>query len=627
MSMSISGLISGMDTDALITQLMALERKPITLMQQRQSTLEAQKNAWRDINSRLKAFDSRLSSLKLESTYLAKSASSGDEDILTASAGSTAAAGTYEIKVNRLATGQSQHSKQVADATKALSAKGQLQISDSEGKTWIVDAGQDDSLQAIAKKVNATFLEEEGGVKAYVPVNATVVDNRLVLSSKTTGSSSWFRVGVVDAQGSTALSDALQNTDPLDLHGTEFTVANRETAAQNGEVYINGLEISNVESNELKDVIEGVTINLLAAQDAGAKGVTLAVKQDTSAVVKAVQGMVDQYNSVMEFISTKMDKSTGELKGDGTLLRLQSSLRQMMTSRSSYTQGKYVTLSDLGIATSTWNKDAPDLAGKLSLNTAKLEEALRADPLAVKSILYKETNVAAAAQGASVSGAEYSSSYPAASVVDGVTDGTNWGNGQGWNSITSGDFSDDILTIDFDEPKTLEKLKLFTLDTTQFPASEYGVRDYEIYYDVMDDDHKIVNKVGNAQGSIAHSLDSLKASRLIIKFNDSNDHQFSRVTEIEAYENSGVLYRVEEFLDSYIRTGSGMLSEKEKSYNNQIDDINDQIERLEDRLEMRQASLVRQFTAMEKALSSMQSQGNWLGGQIAQLSNWNYNGQ
>jgi flagellar hook-associated protein 2 len=51
-----------------------------------------------------------------------------------------------------------------------------------------------------------------------------------------------------------------------------------------------------------------------------------------------------------------------------------------------------------------------------------------------------------------------------------------------------------------------------------------------------------------------------------------------------------------------------------------MDDLDDQIARMEDRLAIKEEQLRRQFTAMEQALAALQSQGNWLAGQIASLS-------
>ena len=63
--MRLSGLASGVDMDGIIEGLMAIERRPLVLMQSRQQELEAQKNAWRDVNTRLKNLSDKFLSLKL----------------------------------------------------------------------------------------------------------------------------------------------------------------------------------------------------------------------------------------------------------------------------------------------------------------------------------------------------------------------------------------------------------------------------------------------------------------------------------------------------------------------------------------------------------------------------------
>src|SRR5690606_28981075 len=66
--MYISGIASGLDTDKWIEAVMALERRPITQLQQRKTTLQQQRDAWRDINTRLNNLSSRLSDLRLSTT-------------------------------------------------------------------------------------------------------------------------------------------------------------------------------------------------------------------------------------------------------------------------------------------------------------------------------------------------------------------------------------------------------------------------------------------------------------------------------------------------------------------------------------------------------------------------------
>ena len=593
--MRISGLGSGIDMDSIIEQLMAIERRPLVMMQQRQLELEAQKGAWRDVNTRLKNLADKLSALKLQATYLAKSAEVSNNDIITASASSSAGMGTYSITVERLATGFVKHGAQVVEgALKPLSVSGTMVIKAGE-EQWEIEVGINDSLNDIVRKINSVKNDSEKSA----PVNASVVAGRLVLSSKATGKDSDFEV-ILDP----ALSAKLG----------EFTEVQ---TGQDAKLTINGIEVESG-SNTLTDVIQGVTINLKAVGST-----TLTVQQDTKQVVEAVKAFVDQYNSTIDFINEKLNAKTGTLKGDTTLMRLQSSLRSMVVSRSSYTEGKYVTLADIGVATAKFVPDAADYSGKLQLDTAKLEEALKADPLAVKDILFKQTNVAALASATVTSTGSYNDSqYPLASIINGVTDGTNWGKGEGWASATL-DADGQSLTISFGGTRTLDSIKLFTLDSDLYPAEIWGVSDYKIYYtDEKGVEHLLTEVKDNKQGVVTSSANSVRATAIRFEFTGTNHaSQMARILEIEAYESSGVLYNLEQYVRDFTRAGDGILTEKDKSYDRQIKDLKDQVERMEQRLELRQERLVAQFVALEKALATMQSQGNWLTAQISQLNN------
>lgn len=96
------GLASGLDTATLIQQLLSLEARPKLLAQQRLSNIKVQQTAYLDINSRLQNLRSMVSSLRTQPVFDAKSATSSDESILTATASAGAAAGSYTFLVDRL---------------------------------------------------------------------------------------------------------------------------------------------------------------------------------------------------------------------------------------------------------------------------------------------------------------------------------------------------------------------------------------------------------------------------------------------------------------------------------------------------------------------------------------------
>ena len=96
------GLFSGINTADMIEKLMAVERRPLNSLMQRKSDYETQISAFGELSSVLSEFQSALSDLR--STSLPSlTATSTDDSILTASAGTTASEGQFQITVNSIA--------------------------------------------------------------------------------------------------------------------------------------------------------------------------------------------------------------------------------------------------------------------------------------------------------------------------------------------------------------------------------------------------------------------------------------------------------------------------------------------------------------------------------------------
>src|SRR5690625_3650719 len=97
-----------MDIEAMVNKLMEAERMPLVRLQQKHTTLERKRDAFREINSALLELDNIVRDMKYSTYYRAKSATSSNEGVLTASANSNASNGSYEIKVDKLATNEMQ---------------------------------------------------------------------------------------------------------------------------------------------------------------------------------------------------------------------------------------------------------------------------------------------------------------------------------------------------------------------------------------------------------------------------------------------------------------------------------------------------------------------------------------
>ena len=87
---SSTGLISGLDIEGLVNSLMAIEARPVDLLKQQISDLEAERAAYMTISARLLSLKLAVVPFKSGVTFRPRSATSSNEDVLTATASSSA---------------------------------------------------------------------------------------------------------------------------------------------------------------------------------------------------------------------------------------------------------------------------------------------------------------------------------------------------------------------------------------------------------------------------------------------------------------------------------------------------------------------------------------------------------
>ncbi|MFP4192409.1 MAG: flagellar filament capping protein FliD [Candidatus Hydrogenedentota bacterium] len=103
-SFGTGGLVSGMDTDSMVRQLMALERKPIERIDNRINAAEKQEEAIGGLRENLQSLQSQAGDLRTQDLLNQFDASSSEESVVKAEVGSdTPAEGTYDIEVLQLA--------------------------------------------------------------------------------------------------------------------------------------------------------------------------------------------------------------------------------------------------------------------------------------------------------------------------------------------------------------------------------------------------------------------------------------------------------------------------------------------------------------------------------------------
>lgn len=205
MSIKLSGLISGMDTDAMIEELVSAYSIKKDSIYKEQKSLSYKQDAWKTLNTKLYSlFSGKLSSMRFSVNYTKKAVSVSNSNKVSVTASSTAVSGTQKLKISQLATsgyltGAKLDGNYTADTKMSeFGVSGTTRINVSvNGKDTFVDVTED---MTIAK-----FTSELGSKGINASFDAT--NKRFFLSSKDSGADQDFSISGNDSTG----NDLLKN--------------------------------------------------------------------------------------------------------------------------------------------------------------------------------------------------------------------------------------------------------------------------------------------------------------------------------------------------------------------------------------------------------------------------------
>ncbi len=371
------GLSSGLDYSSLITNLLLLERQPVTNLQSRQNKYKEKISIYNDLSSKLSAFKTAAQALKTTTDFLSKKISSSDVSVVDATATNTALAAGYTISdISQIARAhQFTHNTGLADAdsTVVLSAGGRFQFT-INGETQTIDASSDMTLRQLADAINEKTYT--GSIKAQASVINTGTSAspsyKLVLASTATGADYGM---MINADDSTLDLDQVQGADS-DSDG-QYRVDMQ--AAQNALFKVNGLQVTK-SSNTVSDVITGVTFTI---KQQGTVQVNLTVENDSEAIRKKIEDFVTAYNDVVNLVSSKSTYDTtakkgGPLNAEATAKSIVNKLRSMLITPVSGLGSGIDSLAEIGITTNskdgTLVVNTATLSGKLSTNLEEVAD-------------------------------------------------------------------------------------------------------------------------------------------------------------------------------------------------------------------------------------------------------------
>ena len=259
MAIRMSGLSSGLDTEAIVGALMSAQSLKKTKLTQAKTKLEWTQTKWKELNTKLyKLYSEQVSKLQLQTSYMTKKATSSDETKAKITASAKAVNGSYTMEVNNIATAQYLTGSKISassGSTKMVDLDSSLLNKEIEvkvgGKTTKFTITEDTTIDNFTSELK----------KAGLNASFDTAQKRLFISSKDSGLANAFSIttsGVSDAEVTARknLRDAVGYDS--------MTTANKKIV----DDAMKKLETSGVDTTEYQEALDAITGAALSTRTA-----------------------------------------------------------------------------------------------------------------------------------------------------------------------------------------------------------------------------------------------------------------------------------------------------------------------------------------------------------------------
>ncbi len=330
MAIRMTGMVSGLDTDSIVKELVSAYSTKKEKYEKEQTKLGWKQEIWKDLNKEVNTFYKSVGNLRFAGGYSTKKTTSSDTTKATVSAGSNAVTGTQKLHV--LSTAQSGYLTggkiTASDSSAKVTSSTKLsELGFTEGETALKFIAKDKDGKDISADIKLSKDSTiSDAVKALrdVGLNASFDENngRIFLSSSATGASTDFSL---KSDGSDA-SKNLLNTLALNTDASEVTEASKRATkidgsdaaiVLNGVVYtsssnnfsINGLSISvnavtdsvdlskaktngSLDADKISDMLVNTPLN-------DSEAISITTSTDTQGIYDKIKDFITSYNNII----------------------------------------------------------------------------------------------------------------------------------------------------------------------------------------------------------------------------------------------------------------------------------------------------------------------------------------
>ncbi len=250
MAMRLSGLMSGMDTESIISQLVEAKKAKVTKAVKAQKSLKYKQDAWKTLNNQiLKLYHNALGNLRFEGSFTKKTTKVSNSNIVSVITGDGAMNGVQSLKVDSLAKsgyltggklelqGNTDPKAQVTGDTKmselGFTGKGTIEFRSGDGS---------DGVTPIIVDENTTVSSFVSGLRsAGLNANFDEASGRIFVTSKGSGTENDFSLFAKDKNGLDALRSLKLLSVPTLSNYYMSNLTNDSLTAQDREILVNNM--------------------------------------------------------------------------------------------------------------------------------------------------------------------------------------------------------------------------------------------------------------------------------------------------------------------------------------------------------------------------------------------------
>ncbi len=298
MPIRLSGMASGLDTDAIVKELVSAYQTKTDKYKKAQTKLEWKQDAWKELNAKIYKFYTNTFNRTLSSNYNKKKTVSSDESKASVVAANGSVIGTQTLKINALAKSGYLTGAEIGEGKKELTADSTLKDLGIEGSTNIslTVGDKTETIELDGSMKIRDFLgklNEKGVVASFDEKN-----QRFFISSKSSGVANNFEIDSEDTQALEALGLKYSTKDSENVGSKEA----HKVTGTDAKIVLNGATFTS-ETNSFS--INGLTITAKAVTDEDTnETLTLSTDTDVDAIYNSIKDFIKEYNELIKEMDT-----------------------------------------------------------------------------------------------------------------------------------------------------------------------------------------------------------------------------------------------------------------------------------------------------------------------------------